>query len=83
MPNPAAAYPIALRHSGFGFLLSFVICSFVIHYFAPMSSGRKQYPFHLIEPKWQKVWDEQQTFRAWNPGDVIPQGHPFARRHDL
>src|SRR5690242_290188 len=48
-----------------------------------MSSGRKQYPFHLIEPKWQKVWDDQQTFRAWNPGDVIPQGHPFARCHDL
>src|SRR5437660_2619272 len=48
-----------------------------------MSSGRKQYPFQLIEPKWQKVWDEQQIFRAWNPGDAIPQGHPFARRHDL
>src|SRR2546422_2156183 len=48
-----------------------------------MSSGRKQYPFHLIEPKWQKVWDEQQTFRAWNPGEVIPREHPFARRHGL
>jgi leucyl-tRNA synthetase len=48
-----------------------------------MSSGRKQYPFHLIEPKWQKVWEEQQTFRAWNPDEVIPQGHPFARRHGL
>src|SRR5436309_2139776 len=51
--------------------------------FCPMSSGRKQYPFHLIEPKWQKVWHDQQTFRAWNPGDVIPQGHPFAGRHHL
>src|SRR5688572_25925829 len=36
-------------------------------YSAPMSSGRKQYPFHLIEPKWQALWDEQQTFRAFNP----------------
>jgi leucyl-tRNA synthetase len=46
-----------------------------------MSSSRRQYPFHLIEPKWQKVWDEQQTFRAWNPGEVVPDHHPFAKRH--
>ena len=32
-----------------------------------MSSSRRQYPFHLIEPKWQQFWDEQQTFRAFNP----------------
>jgi leucyl-tRNA synthetase len=44
-------------------------------------SGRRQYPFHLIEPKWQQHWDEQQTFRAWNPGELLPQGHPFAVRH--
>jgi leucyl-tRNA synthetase len=44
-------------------------------------SGRRQYPFHLIEPKWQQHWDEQQTFRAWNPGEVIPENHPFAKRH--
>src|SRR6185312_7542368 len=44
-------------------------------------SGRRQYPFHLIEPKWQQHWDEQQTFRAWNPGETLPQGHPFAQRH--
>jgi leucyl-tRNA synthetase len=44
---------------------------------------RKQYPFHLIEPKWQQFWDEQQTFRAFNPGEVLPDGHPFARRHKL
>src|SRR4051794_32960083 len=43
-----------------------------------MSSGRKQYPFNLIEPKWQKFWDERQTFRAFNPGEVLPPGHPFA-----
>ncbi|HVK57139.1 MAG TPA: leucine--tRNA ligase, partial [Candidatus Kapabacteria bacterium] len=46
-----------------------------------MSSGRKQYPFDLIEAKWQKIWDEQQTFRAWNPGEAIPAQHPFAQRH--
>ncbi|HEX7578165.1 MAG TPA: class I tRNA ligase family protein, partial [Verrucomicrobiae bacterium] len=46
-----------------------------------MSSSRRQYPFHLIEPKWQKVWDEQQTFRAWNPGETVPENHPFAKRH--
>jgi len=44
-------------------------------------SGRRQYPFHLIEPKWQQHWDEQQVFRAWNPGEVLPHGHPFAQRH--
>src|SRR5947207_9082041 len=52
-------------------------------YFGPMSSGRRQYPFHLIEPKWQKIWDEQQTFRAWNPDEALPPGHPFAKRHAL
>jgi leucyl-tRNA synthetase len=46
-----------------------------------MSSVRRQYPFHLIESKWQKRWDEGQVFRAWNPGEEIPAGHPFARRH--
>jgi leucyl-tRNA synthetase len=48
-----------------------------------MSSSRRQYPFHLIEPKWQKVWDEQQAFRAFNPGEVLPHGHPFSKRHGL
>ncbi|PYK98341.1 MAG: leucine--tRNA ligase, partial [Verrucomicrobia bacterium] len=48
-----------------------------------MSSGRRQYPFHLIEPKWQKIWDEKQTFRAFNPGAILPSGHPFAKRHGL
>ena len=28
---------------------------------------RRQYPFHLIEAKWQRYWDAQATFRAWNP----------------
>ena len=46
-------------------------------------SIRRQYPFHLIEPKWQQLWDAQQMFRAWNPGDAIPAEHPFAQRHGL
>ncbi|HEY3862997.1 MAG TPA: leucine--tRNA ligase [Verrucomicrobiae bacterium] len=44
---------------------------------------RRQYPFHLIEPKWQRYWETEAVFRAWNPGDVIPANHPFARRHGL
>jgi len=48
-----------------------------------MSSSRRQYPFHLIEPKWQQTWDEQQAFRAFNPGDEIPANHPFAVRHKV
>lgn len=47
----------------------------------PMSSVRRQYPFQLIEPKWQRFWDDQQTFRAWNPGEKIPVSHPFSKRH--
>ena len=46
-------------------------------------SQRRQYPFHLIEPKWQQVWDSQATHRAWNPGETVPASHPFARRHRL
>ena len=45
--------------------------------------SRRQYPFHLIEPKWQQHWDAEQTFRAWNPGDAVPAGHPFAARYGL
>ena len=48
-----------------------------------MAGSRRQYPFHLIEPKWQQAWDQQQTFRAWNPGDEIPAQHGFAKRHGL
>ncbi|PYJ01219.1 MAG: leucine--tRNA ligase, partial [Verrucomicrobia bacterium] len=46
-----------------------------------MASGRRQYPFHLIEPKWQRHWDRELTFRAWNPGEAVPADHPFAQRH--
>jgi leucyl-tRNA synthetase len=48
-----------------------------------MASSRRQYPFYLIEPKWQQTWERQQAFRAWNPGDDIPADHGFARRHQL
>ena len=48
-----------------------------------MSSSRRQYPFQLIEPKWQKTWDEQQAFRAFNPNEEIPANHPFAVRHKI
>ena len=44
-------------------------------------SSRRQYPFDLIEPKWQRAWDAEQTFRAFNPGDAVPEGHPFGLRH--
>jgi len=48
-----------------------------------MSSSRRQYPFHLIEPKWQQTWEQQQAFRAFNPGDSVPARHPFGIRHNL
>ena len=46
-----------------------------------MAVGRRQYPFHLIEPKWQSQWEQRETFRAWNPGESVPADHPFAQRH--
>ena len=46
-------------------------------------SSRRQYPFNLIEPKWQQAWETQQAFRAWNPGDTVPAAHPFGVRHGL
>lgn len=46
-------------------------------------SNRKLYPFNIIEKKWQRIWDEKQSFRAWNPGDFIPPDHPFGKRHNL
>ncbi|MDD5139998.1 MAG: leucine--tRNA ligase [Verrucomicrobiales bacterium] len=48
-----------------------------------MASIRRQYPFHLIEPKWQQTWEQQQAFRAFNPNDEIPASHPFGVRHGL
>ncbi|HTD13757.1 MAG TPA: leucine--tRNA ligase [Chthoniobacterales bacterium] len=34
-----------------------------------MSERRRQYPFPDFEPKWQRIWGEQKTFRAANPGE--------------
>src|ERR1017187_950567 len=57
--------------------------STLAHNVGSMSGSRRQYPFHLIEPKWQQTWEEQQAFRAFNPGDSVPEGHPFGVRHGL
>jgi leucyl-tRNA synthetase len=46
-----------------------------------MATGRRQYPFDVIEPKWQQHWEQAETFRAWNPGEKVPVAHPFAQRH--
>ncbi|HSY19159.1 MAG TPA: leucine--tRNA ligase [Candidatus Acidoferrales bacterium] len=37
----------------------------------------------MIEPKWQQAWEQQQAFRAFNPGETVPVGHPFGIRHGL
>ena len=42
---------------------------------------RRQYPFHIFEPKWQEYWHNGETFRAWNPDESVPVGHPFRERH--
>jgi leucyl-tRNA synthetase len=34
-----------------------------------VSERRKQYPFPEFEPKWQKRWEDDQTFHAPNPGE--------------
>jgi leucyl-tRNA synthetase len=46
-----------------------------------MPYGRRQYPFHLIEPKWQAHWAKEQTFRAFNPGEHVPPEHPLRSRY--
>ncbi len=43
--------------------------------------ARRQYPFHLIEPRWQGRWLAGETFRAFNPGEPLPPEHPFTLRH--
>ncbi len=42
---------------------------------------RRQYPFQIFEPKWQEHWRSGETFRAWNPDENVPAGHPFRERH--
>ena len=32
--------------------------------------SRKAYPHHLIEPKWQRRWLEEKTYRAYDPGQA-------------
>jgi leucyl-tRNA synthetase len=54
-----------------------------VQYSGLMAGTRRSYPFHLIEPKWQRHWAEHQVFRAWTPGERVPADHPFARRHGL
>ncbi len=44
---------------------------------------RRQYPFDLFEPKWQRHWESEETFRAFNPGDSVHAAHPFGVRHGL
>ena len=34
-----------------------------------MSERRKQFPFLQFEPKWQRLWEERQTFQAPNPDE--------------
>lgn len=48
-----------------------------------MIGMRKLYPFDVIEKKWQRKWEQEQTFRAFNPGEKIPEDHPFGKRHGL
>ena len=33
------------------------------------SDRRKPYPFDEIEPKWQAIWDQRQSFHVQNPGE--------------
>ena len=33
------------------------------------SERRKPYPFDQIEPKWQRIWEDRQSFHASNPSD--------------
>src|ERR1051325_11404007 len=61
-----------------------IVCSVALRDIARfMGSSRRQYPFHLIEPKWQRLWDRSQTFRAWNPGETVPPEHPSTTRHGV
>ena len=46
-----------------------------------MSSIRKQYPFDLIEKKWQSLWEKAKVFRTFNPSEERPEGHPYTERH--
>ena len=34
-----------------------------------MNERRKPYPFDILEPKWQALWEERRLFHAPNPGE--------------
>jgi leucyl-tRNA synthetase len=34
-----------------------------------MSDRRKPYPFDVLEPKWQALWEERRIFHAPNPDE--------------
>ncbi|CAI8611710.1 unnamed protein product [Vicia faba] len=40
----------------------------------PQQSVNRAYPFHEIEPKWQRLWDQHRTFRT--PDDDIDMSKP-------
>jgi leucyl-tRNA synthetase len=46
-----------------------------------MATIKKQYPFDVIEAKWQRIWEKNNTFQAWNPGQTPDPSHPFWQRH--
>ncbi|NCC61192.1 MAG: leucine--tRNA ligase [Verrucomicrobiae bacterium] len=46
-----------------------------------MATIKKQYPFDVIEAKWQHIWEKNNTFQAWNPGQAPDPSHPFWQRH--
>ena len=46
-----------------------------------MATIKKQSPFDVIESKWQRLWDENNTFHAWNPNEEKVPQHPFWKRH--
>ncbi len=48
-----------------------------------MATIKKQYPFDVIEAKWQRFWEENNTFQAWNPGQESDPAHPFWQRHSV
>jgi leucyl-tRNA synthetase len=48
-----------------------------------MATIKKQYPFDVIEAKWQRIWEKNNTFQAWNPGQAPDPSHPFWQRHTV
>ena len=57
MMEPIPALPLA---SGQGRVRALFIMSY---------ERRRPFPFDQFEPRWQRVWDERQTFHTPNPGE--------------